>query len=210
MNDMKEKAMGAVKAFLERKGYEIVDEAWQGPEGIGGWADRLAEVDGGKPSLTASRWDSIRNAKVNLTRKELEEDFKSSLIQCKRVDGAGAIVDWRMQIADPGAYDEAGILALLAEVLDQPELTDREKRLLELARNGEQRLVEFALQVFAEGGTTHLPDVPAGGFSGVWRIAGRVDLENSEQEGRRVQGAPRCRQIAAPEQAGVPAFADIP
>lgn len=36
MNDMKEKAMGAVKAFLERKGYEIVDEAWQGPEGIGG------------------------------------------------------------------------------------------------------------------------------------------------------------------------------
>ena len=36
MNDMKEKAMGAVKAFLARKGYEIVDEAWQGPEGIGG------------------------------------------------------------------------------------------------------------------------------------------------------------------------------
>ena len=36
MNDMKEKAMGAVKGFLERKGYEIVDEAWQGPEGIGG------------------------------------------------------------------------------------------------------------------------------------------------------------------------------
>ena len=26
MNDMKEKAMGAVRAFLERKGYEIVDE----------------------------------------------------------------------------------------------------------------------------------------------------------------------------------------
>ncbi len=36
MNDMKEKAMGAIKVFLERKGYEIVDEAWQGPEGIGG------------------------------------------------------------------------------------------------------------------------------------------------------------------------------
>ncbi len=33
---MKEKAMSAVRAFLERKGYEIVDEAWQGPEGIGG------------------------------------------------------------------------------------------------------------------------------------------------------------------------------
>ena len=36
MNDMKEKAMGAVKAFLERKGYEIVDEAQQRTEGSGG------------------------------------------------------------------------------------------------------------------------------------------------------------------------------
>ena len=36
MNDMKEKAMDAVRTFLERKGYEIVDEAWQSPEGIGG------------------------------------------------------------------------------------------------------------------------------------------------------------------------------
>ena len=38
MNDMKEKATGAVGAFLERKGYEIVDEARQGPEGIDGLA----------------------------------------------------------------------------------------------------------------------------------------------------------------------------
>ena len=43
MNDMKEKAMGAVRTFLERKGYEIVDEAWQGPEGIGG-IDLVAPV----------------------------------------------------------------------------------------------------------------------------------------------------------------------
>ena len=43
MNDMKEKAIGAVKAFLERKGYEIVDESWRGPEGIGGID--LVEVD---------------------------------------------------------------------------------------------------------------------------------------------------------------------
>lgn len=129
-----------------------IDEAENGPVSLtklektakdyaknGGWADRLAEVDGGRPSLTASRWDSVRNAKINLTRKEPEEGLKSSLIQCKRVDGAGAIVDWRMQIADDGVCDEAGILALLAEVLDRPELTDREKRLLELTRNGQDQ-----------------------------------------------------------------------
>lgn len=43
MSDMKEKAMGAAKAFLERKGYEIVDEAWRGLEGIG--AIDLVAVD---------------------------------------------------------------------------------------------------------------------------------------------------------------------
>ena len=46
MNDMKEKAMGAVRTFLERKGYEIVDEAWQGPEGIGGIALVAVDEDG--------------------------------------------------------------------------------------------------------------------------------------------------------------------
>ena len=53
MNDMKEKAMGAVKAFLERKGYEIVDEAWQGPEGIGGIDLVAVDEDGNFYILTA-------------------------------------------------------------------------------------------------------------------------------------------------------------
>lgn len=58
MNDMKEKAMGAVKAFLERKGYEIVDEAWQGPEGIGG-IDLVAGLEAASASPTPpARWGS--------------------------------------------------------------------------------------------------------------------------------------------------------
>ena len=183
-----------------------IDEAENGPNSLtklektakdcaknGGWADRLAEVDGGRPNLTVSRWDSIRNAKINLTRKELEEDFKSSLIQCKRIDGAGSVVDWRMQIVDSGAYDEAGILALLAEVLDQPELTDREKRLLELTRNGEQRLVEFALQVFADGGTEYCPMCqqevsPAYGESLIESIS-KILSRKAEEFKERLDGA---------------------
>ncbi|WP_238329197.1 hypothetical protein [Eggerthella lenta] len=60
MNDMKEKAMGAVKAFLERKGYEIVDEAWQGPEGIGG-IDLVAGTEAGS-RVAAPRSGSGRTA----------------------------------------------------------------------------------------------------------------------------------------------------
>ena len=58
MNDMKEKAMGAVRTFLERKGYEIVDEAWQGPEGIGG-IDLVAVDEDPRPTGRegcARRW----------------------------------------------------------------------------------------------------------------------------------------------------------
>ena len=51
MNDMKEKAMGAVRTFLERKGYEIVDEAWQGSEGIGG-IDLVAVDEDGTVDLS--------------------------------------------------------------------------------------------------------------------------------------------------------------
>ena len=123
----------------------------------GGWTDRLARIDGGKPSLTASRWSGICSAKNDLTRKELEADFESSLIQCNRVDEAGVVIDWRMQNADSSAYDEAGLLALLAEVLDQPELTDREKRLLALTRNGEQHLVELARRTFVDGDAVYCP-----------------------------------------------------
>lgn len=60
MNDMKEKAMGAVKAFLERKGYEIVDEAWQGPEGIGGIDLVAVDEDGTLVFVDATvRFDEV-------------------------------------------------------------------------------------------------------------------------------------------------------
>ena len=63
MNDMKEKAMGAVKAFLERKGYEIVDEAWQGPEGIGG-IDLVAVDEDGTLVFVAGNGDDYADTPV--------------------------------------------------------------------------------------------------------------------------------------------------
>lgn len=60
MNDMKEKAMGAVRTFLERKGYEIVDEAWQGPEGIGGIDLVAVDEDGALVFVDATvRFDEV-------------------------------------------------------------------------------------------------------------------------------------------------------
>lgn len=79
------------------------------------------------------------------------------MIQCKRVNEVGDVVNWHMRKVDPSAYDERAILALLADVLDQPELTDREKRLLELSRTGNQHLVEFARKTFADGEVSYCP-----------------------------------------------------
>ena len=56
MNDMKEKAMGAVGTFLERKGCEVVDEAWQEPEGIGGIDLVAADEDGTLVFVDATVW----------------------------------------------------------------------------------------------------------------------------------------------------------
>ena len=122
-----------------------------------GWSERRAEIDGGKPNLTPARWDSILKAKPAGMRKDLEDEFGSLLEQYKRVGGSGEIIEWRMPAVDRADYDEEQLIALLSEVLDQPELSEREKRLLELARSGSQALIETARDVFSREETTHCP-----------------------------------------------------
>lgn len=146
------------------------DEAEKGPHSLqklekaakdcakdGGWTDRLAEIDGGRPSLTVPRWNDICNVKCETARKDLEEELESLLAQYRRVDDAGDVINRQITKIDSSAYDEARLIALLTKVLDQPELTDREKRLLELTRDGKQGLVEFAQQTFNDGDALYCP-----------------------------------------------------
>ena len=123
----------------------------------GGWASRLSKIDGNKPSLTSPRWELIREAKTNAPRMNLEEEFRSLFRQYVRTEGTGSIIDWQMPMVNPDDYDEPSLIALLTEVLDQPTLSDREKRLLELARSESQFIVETARDVFSHKETAYCP-----------------------------------------------------
>ncbi len=123
----------------------------------GAWKDRLIQIEGGNPSLTAARWDAILKAKNAVARKELEAEFETLLERYKRAEGAGEIITLRLPSIPLDVYDEAGLRALLSEELDQPELTDREKRLLELARTGRQSLVEGAFAEFSKDSVEYCP-----------------------------------------------------
>lgn len=123
----------------------------------GAWKDRLIQIEGGNPSLTAARWDAILKAKNAAARKELEAEFETLLERYKRVEGADEIITLRLPNIPLDAYDEASLRVLLSEELDQPELTDREKRLLELARTGRQDLIEGAFAEFSKEGAEYCP-----------------------------------------------------
>ena len=136
---------------------EQLGEAAEGRARDGGWASRLSKIDGNKSSLTSPRWELIREAKTNVPRKNLEQEFYLLLSQYVRTGGIGSIINWQMPMVNPADYDEPGLIALLTEVLDQPVLSDREKRLLELARSESQLIVETARDVFSLDETTHCP-----------------------------------------------------
>lgn len=123
----------------------------------GAWKERLIQIEGGNPSLTPKRWEAICSSKNSIARKELEVEFDSLLEQYKRIESAGEVIELRLPNIPLGAYDEVGLRALLSEELDRPELSDREKRLLELARTGRQGLVEAARVEFSKEGVRYCP-----------------------------------------------------
>ena len=125
--------------------------------GDGGWASRFSAIDEGNPSPASPQWELIRKAKTNVPRKCLEEEFYSLFRQYERIGGTGSIINWQMPMVNSDDYDELGLIALLTEVLDQPTLSDREKRLLELARSESQLIVETARDVFSREETAYCP-----------------------------------------------------
>ncbi|WP_322153477.1 AAA family ATPase [Paratractidigestivibacter sp.] len=123
----------------------------------GAWKERLTQVEGGNPILTATRWGAILNARNSAARKELEVEFETLLEQYKQVESASEIIALQLPGVPLDAFNETNLRLLLSEELDRPELSDREKRLLELARAGRQDLIESARAEFSKNGIDHCP-----------------------------------------------------
>lgn len=156
------------KQFVERRG--VRDRLESGRESIanlekaaktaakdGGWADRRAAIDGGRPSLTSARWDAILASETKEPRKALQDEFDRGLTELGRAEAAGSAIVGRAPVLDPSRFDEDGLVTLLAKKLDEPVLTDRERRIMALVQEGHQEIVETARDVFSRGKTTVCP-----------------------------------------------------
>lgn len=168
INEIDEELVELGKQFVEQQG--VRDRLESGRESIanlekaaktaakdGGWADRRAAIDGGRPSLTTARWDAILASETKEPRKALQDEFDRKLTELGRAEAAGSAIAGRVPVLDPSLFDEDGLVTLLSKKLDEPVLTDRERRIMSLVQEGHQEIVETARDVFSRDETTVCP-----------------------------------------------------
>lgn len=149
----------AVRDRLEigRESITNLEKAAKDAAKDGGWADRRARVDGGKPSLTSARWGGILASETKGPRKTLQDEFERKLDDFGRAEAVGSVITGRVPVLDPSRFDEGRIVTLLARKLDEPVLTDRERRIMALVQEGCQEIVETARDAFSRDETTVCP-----------------------------------------------------
>ncbi len=123
----------------------------------GGWESRVEQVEGTTPKLTQRRWNEILKASTDLSRGELEKQFNGMLSEYRRASDAGSGHLPKLSQVAAANYDEINLLNLLAKRVENPTLSDREKRILELVQSGRQCLVEEATRVFSQPETEMCP-----------------------------------------------------
>lgn len=116
----------------------------------GGWSARRELVEGRKPPLTQGRWDAIVSKKINETRQALQVSFDSNLKKYSSAVAVGTKIKVLAPTVDESLYDESGLIDLLAQELDTPELSERELRILSLVQDGDQDIVERARETFGD------------------------------------------------------------
>lgn len=123
----------------------------------GGWGTRAEQVEGKAPNLTSKRWKEIRQSSAGQPREVLEKQFCDKLAEYKRASDAGPNHLATLSSAEINRYNETRVLELLAKRVEDPTLSDREKRILEFVQNGHQHLIEESAEVFSQPETDVCP-----------------------------------------------------
>lgn len=168
INEINEKLVELGKQFVKQRNAR--DRLESGRESIanlekaakkaakdGGWAYRRARVDGGKPSLTSVRWNAILSSETKSPRNVLQDEFERKLAEFGKAEAVGAAITGQVPALDSSLYDENRIVTLLAKKLDEPVLTDRERRIMALVQEGHQEVVETARDMFSRDETKVCP-----------------------------------------------------
>lgn len=123
----------------------------------GGWGSRAEEVDGKAPNLTSNRWSEICKSASGQSRESLEKQFNDKLVEYKKASGAGDSHLPGLSLIEVKRHDETRVLELLAKPVEDPTLSDREKRILRLVQNGHQVQVEESAKIFSSPETDACP-----------------------------------------------------
>ena len=129
--------------------------------GNGNWADRDREIHGARQN-TGVRDDTYKKflklAPVK-SKTDLIADYKDKLRELEAARTGAATIDKKVP-AVPKAYstyDDETVQLLLAEKLEEPELSDREKKLLSLIQGGLAQDLSKRLSLFRKRETTECP-----------------------------------------------------
>ena len=123
----------------------------------GGWGSRAEKIDGKAPNLVAKRWDEIRGSISTQTRDSLEKQFNDKLVEYKKASEVGDSDLPDLLPIEVKRYDETHILELLAKRVEDPTLSDRERRILEVVQSGNQKLIEMSAEIFSNPETDTCP-----------------------------------------------------
>lgn len=123
----------------------------------GGWQERKTDIDGKKHNITDSVWTEICSGKHTGTLHELNKEFHENLLSYSRVKDIASTIIVEPNIIDIAKYSETKILNLLKREIEHPELSEREKRIVELINNNRQTLVESAKTDFSNSNTKICP-----------------------------------------------------
>ena len=123
----------------------------------GGWGSRAEKIDGKAPNLVAKRWDEIRRSVSTQTRDSLEKQFNDKLVEYKKASEVGDSDLPDLSPIEVERYDETHILELLAKRVEDPTLSDRERRILEIVQSGNQKLIEMSAEIFSNPETDMCP-----------------------------------------------------
>jgi hypothetical protein len=125
------------------------------------WAGRDREINNGRQN-TGVRDDTYMKF-VTLTpskpKTELIGDYKAKLKELEAAKTGASTVDVRVpSVPDSySTYDDETVLLLLAEKIEKPELSEREKKLFELLQDGRGYELSQRLTVFRKKETIECP-----------------------------------------------------
>lgn len=157
--DRQQASLAHTKADLE-EGPRSVEKLYQQAKEVvkdGGWAKRYCQIEGGRSNLTSGRWNRILSAQNDFSRLQLQEQFDQMFNRYEKAKNLGTAIMNTVPQVNASRYDEQSFIRVISQQLDEPVLSEREKRILDLAQTGEQRLVEKACAAFSDEQTDVCP-----------------------------------------------------